>query len=404
MQLSRGSGRVRQRADPLLGWLSRVGQRRRVQSSVCVVLVVWAVLSGRWSHSDLIVPGVLMFAVLGSAPLLTVRRFPTVSLSVMLLANSLFILFGRLAWPMANVVTWLIALVVCPIVLSRRRAVLALVGTQVVVLVAAAFVPQQVSATPWDATVAESLVALLAWTLGSNLQVRHRVAVEQAAVAARVLALQEADAASRGRVGIARELHDVVAHHVSLIAVRAATARYSMPDLSPAAERAFDEIADQARTALSELRTVLGVLRSPDVVPDQAPQPSLKDVQALVEQVRAAGAQVELAVSGARPVPDSVQLCGYRIVQEALTNAGRYAPGATVQIELNFQPQSLAVRVRNDAATAAPAQPAGSGYGLIGMRERVAMLDGTLHTGPCGDGFIVDAVLPLSALPHPVSA
>jgi signal transduction histidine kinase len=218
------------------------------------------------------------------------------------------------------------------------------------------------------------------------------------AAAERLRVLQEAEVMSRGRVEIARELHDVVAHHVSLIAVRAATARYSLPDLTPSSERAFDEIAEQARTALTELRTVLGVLRSPQAAPAQAPQPRLADIEDLVGRVRAAGARVELTVTGSRQVPESVQLCGYRIVQEALTNARRYAPDGAVTVELDYRADALAVRVLDDGGTTAAGAGAGSGYGLIGMRERVATLGGTLQAGPAGRGFVVSALLPLESI------
>ncbi len=131
------TGWLAERADTWLGWLGRVGQRRRAQTLVCLGLVSFAVISGRWSHSELALPGVLLVALLGSAPLLSLRRFPVTSLVLMLVSNSLFILFDRLAWPMANVLAWLIALVACPIVLSRRPAVAALLATELVVLAAA---------------------------------------------------------------------------------------------------------------------------------------------------------------------------------------------------------------------------------------------------------------------------
>ena len=395
MRLRARSFWASQNAESALDWVARTGQRRGVQTLVFLVLVVWAVASERWSHSE--VPGLLAFAVLGTAPLLSLRRSPSASVAVILTANSVFILFARLAWPMANVFAWFITLVACPIVLSRRRAVFALIGTEAVVLGAAALVPAQLSTTPWDATIAEAVVALLAWMFGAQLLRRHRDAVAQAQAAAELRALHEADAVSRGRVGIARELHDVVAHHVSLIAVRAATARYSMPDLAPDAERVFDEIAEQARTALTELRTVLGVLRTPEVIPDQAPQPTLNEVAALIEQVRSAGNRVELSVSGERPVQESVQRCGYRIIQEALTNATRYAPGSIVRVELAYQPSALTVRVCDDGGSRPTPQPVGSGFGLIGMRERVGLVGGTLRTGPRGTGFAVEASLPLVA-------
>jgi signal transduction histidine kinase len=380
------------------GWLIRLGRRREVRAGVLAVLLVSAVLSGRWRDSGLTEPVAFTLTVLGIAPLMTLPRWPAGSLTLVLAANSGFVLAARLAWSPGGVLCWLLALALFPFVLGRRAGLIALAAVELVVLAAAVLVPPHLSATPWDATVAEALAAVLAWFGGLRLRELQRIAGERATAAARLRVLEESDALSRSRVEVARELHDVVAHHVSLIAVRAATARYALPGLPDPAGQAFDEIAEQARTALTELRTVLGVLRvGAGEALGQAPQPGLGDIGELVRRVRASGGQVALTVHGSQPVPASVQLCGYRIVQEALTNAGRHAPGAAVTVNVERQPGALTVRVRNDGPARPAAGPSGAGYGLIGMRERVSMLGGRLDAGPEGNGFAITAVLPLGA-------
>jgi signal transduction histidine kinase len=282
---------------------------------------------------------------------------------------------------------------------------------------AAVFVPESVNVTPWDATIAEGLAAAIAWRLGENVRLRRHQRVERADVAQRLQSFAERDAVARERARIARELHDVVAHHVSTIAVRAATLPYEVDDLPPPARAAIAEIAEGARAALADLRAVLGVLRTSTDEADGAPQPHLTDLPALIARVQAAdpGTRILLTVDGPeRQMADGVQVCGYRIVQEALTNAVRHAPGSKVQVEVCYGVKELTVAVRDDGAAGRPASAGGTaggtagipggavgglvsggGYGLIGMRERVAMLGGTLKTGPhLGGGFEVVAVLP----------
>ena len=184
--------------------------------------------------------------------------------------------------------------------------------------------------------------------------------------------------------------------------MRAATAPYAVPELSDAGQAAFAEIADEARSALTELRVVLGLLRSPESGSAEAsPQPTIADLGALVCRVTAAGANVSLTVSGTpRRLPASVELCCYRIVQEALTNAGRHAPGSAVRAELHYAPDSVDVRVVNGPPARQPASPpAGhAGFGITGLRERVAMLRGEFQAGPDGGGgFSVGAALPAAA-------
>jgi signal transduction histidine kinase len=261
------------------------------------------------------------------------------------------------------------------------------------------------------------------------------------------------------RAKIARELHDVVAHHMSLIAVRAETAPYRLAGLGEGALAEFASLSGGARSALADMRRLLGVLRA-DAPAALAPQPQLADLPALIEGARRAGVGVALRAGAAAPaVPPPVGVCAYRIVQESLSNASRHAPGAPVTVWVSHDRHTVLLRVENGPATTCPPATAnghvtvnahatvngraganghavngqvngqavngpgavstdtiadahravkgpgamnglvpdgGSGHGLAGMRERVALLGGTLSAGPSPDGgFIVSAVLPL---------
>jgi signal transduction histidine kinase len=199
------------------------------------------------------------------------------------------------------------------------------------------------------------------------------------------------------RARIARELHDVIAHHMSMIAVRAETAPYRLGTVPPAARDEFHEISQESRTALTEMRRLLGVLRSGGPAPSTTPQPGLADLAELVEAARGAGATVTVEMHGAMTdLPAAVDVCAYRIVQEALTNASRHAVGAPVHVTLRRAGAGLSLSVRNGPGT--PSAPrAADGHGVRGMRERAAMLGGALHAGPTADGgFEVSATLPLA--------
>jgi signal transduction histidine kinase len=190
---------------------------------------------------------------------------------------------------------------------------------------------------------------------------------------------------------LARDLHDVVAHHVSLIAVRAETAPYTHPGLSDSARTVLTDIAADARLALDELRGVLGILGRAGEDASRAPQPTWRDIASLVDRTQAAGADVRLAGPVDLDVPPSVGYVGYRVVQEALTNARRHAPGAPVTLELGATSQLLTVRVSSPLTSGGAS---GSGQGLVGMRERVDAIGGRLNAGPTAEGFVVEAVLP----------
>jgi signal transduction histidine kinase len=197
------------------------------------------------------------------------------------------------------------------------------------------------------------------------------------------------------RARIARELHDVVAHHVSMIAVQAETARLTTPDLTEQGKERFKAIGDTARDSLIELRRLLGMLRegAPGGA-ERAPQPGLDDLEALVDAAREAGTTVRLTMIGSPDaLPPGVDLTAYRIAQEALTNARRHAPGADVDIELRYETDTLHLEVRDDGQGAISES---DGHGIVGMRERAEMIGGRLEAGPReGGGFSVLADLPI---------
>jgi signal transduction histidine kinase len=198
------------------------------------------------------------------------------------------------------------------------------------------------------------------------------------------------------RARIAREMHDVVAHHMSLIVVQAESAPYRVQDLSEGARNELRSLAESARKALDEMRDVLSVLRSDEPI-GTAPQPGIADITGLVANARAAGSKVSLTMDQSNlKISAATGICVYRLVQEALSNAARHAPGQLVDIGLTASRNRLVVRITNrlafPTATCSEVVP---GHGIIGMRERVAGLRGTLEVGKTDDGqFVVAASLP----------
>ncbi|MEU2548199.1 histidine kinase [Streptomyces roseolus] len=189
------------------------------------------------------------------------------------------------------------------------------------------------------------------------------------------------------RTTIARELHDVVAHHMSVVAIQAEAAPYRVENPPPELEQAFLTIRENAVAALTELRRILGVVRAEDYEAPDAPQPTLADLDGLVGNVREAGLDVDLTVTGAvRELPQGVELSAYRIVQEALSNVLRHAPGAPAKVELGYVLGGLGLRVVNGPARGLVKPSPGAGHGITGMRERVTMLGGEMTDGPTDDG------------------
>jgi signal transduction histidine kinase len=225
---------------------------------------------------------------------------------------------------------------------------------------------------------------------------------------ARALATEKELAEARARAAvveerarIARELHDVVTHHVNLVVLQA-TAASGLLDRDPERVREPLRVIERSgREALEEMRRLLGVLRDDHGDRPLAPQPGLDDVDRLIGSARDTGLAVGLSVSGEpRPLPAGLGLTVYRIVQEALTNAARHAAGARVAVNLRFEPEALDVAVVDDGGGGTPAATSGGGRGLLGMRERVAVYAGTLEAGRCTEGgFAVHARLPLGEQP-----
>ena len=184
---------------------------------------------------------------------------------------------------------------------------------------------------------------------------------------------------------------------MSVIAIQAEAAPYKTADPPPELVESFGDIRASALAGLSELRRVLGVLRAGQQ--STAPQPGLADLDVLLDSARSGGVSVTVTRSGnPMPLPEGVDLSAYRIVQEALSNAMRHAPGSHVQVHLAYRDDGVALQIRNDAVPPPFPPPAGGGHGIIGMRERTAMLGGTLNAAPTEDGgFQVTALLPVTA-------
>ncbi|MGW2046569.1 histidine kinase [Streptomyces sp. NPDC001858] len=207
------------------------------------------------------------------------------------------------------------------------------------------------------------------------------------------------------RTTIARELHDVVAHHMSVVAIQAEAAPYRVQNPPPELEKAFATIRENAVAALTELRRVLGVVRAEDYEVPDAPQPTLAELDGLLANVREAGLDVEKGVTGAvRELPQGVELSAYRIVQEALSNTLRHAPGASARVEVGYVLGGLGLRIVNGA----PPNPSlikpspGAGHGITGMRERVTMLNGEMTAEPTREGgYEVTVFLPVPMVAVP---
>jgi signal transduction histidine kinase len=365
-----------------------------------VVLAAGAVVFGH-AHQGSYPPAELALDALATAPLLVVRRWPLAALTVVTAVDAAFVIDARLPWAPAAAVAWLLALALCPLLLTRTQAAVAVALSEAAVL-AAVVVPTSVNPRPWDAPLTEALAVLLLWGAGETLRARWEGAAHRAVIAGQLRELRDREVVTTARAAVARELHDVVAHHVSMIAVRAATAPYQLPGLSPDAAAVLDEIAGQARAALDELRAVLGVLRGPDGSASQAPQPTLGDLPELLERMRSSGMTVVAEIDDALRSPGGpAELCCYRVVQEALTNAARHAPGEPVALTVRHRPDAVTITITNRlCGGCTPGALVGSGLGLTGMRERVSALGGALTAGQDPAGFRVEAAIPVGRPPR----
>ena len=318
-------------------------------------------------------------------PLLLRRRLPLSSAAVVLVTSASCLVTGLVpdyAFP-GPLVAASIALYSVGAAVPGRRAVVALLAGAA--LVATATVTAEDSADGPGAVGVAFVVLVLgaSWLLGWTLR-------ERRAYAARALEQATTQAVTEERLRIAREIHDIVGHSLTVIAVKSAIGSHVAAQRPAEAGAALDVIAATSRSALTELRRAVGALRTE---PDFAPPPTLTDLRRLADQAEAAGVAVRLDVRGDCAVPDSVALAAVRIVQESLTNVVKHAGPTSCRIDVVGSPGELRVEVTNDGAPGR--RPATDGAGLTGMRERVALHAGALTAGPRDHGgFHVLATLP----------
>jgi signal transduction histidine kinase len=298
-----------------------------------------------------------------------------------------------------------VPLAVYPVVLtsSRRRAVLEVGAAVVAIEIGALLAP---GGPDWGAMLPGLALATVGWLAAENARTRRAYidgVVERAAEREREREERARRASTDERLRIARELHDVVAHAMSIIAVRSGVARMALQTRPQEASEALGIIEDTSHQALQELRSIVGVLRSAetDGTPAQRePAPGLADLEQLVAQIGEAGVPVHLRVEGQpRRLPPGVDLSAYRITQEALTNIVRHAAPATAQLTLCYLPAEITIEVTDNGRSSPEASTGGqstngSGHGLIGMRERVALYGGNLQAEPTPTGFHVLARIP----------
>nr|WP_245653202.1 sensor histidine kinase [Herbidospora sakaeratensis] len=245
------------------------------------------------------------------------------------------------------------------------------------------------------------VVTALVWVVGRTIRLRRAYLGELVDRADRLERAREADtraARAEERSRIARELHDVVAHHVSVMTVQAAAARTMLEKDPSVAREALISIEEMGRTAMAEMRSIVGVLRT-DGPAERGPQPGMDDLPGLVDQMREAGLTTQLWLEGeTRQLPPGVDLAAYRLVQEALTNSLRHAgPAARAWVTVRHEPSELMVHVEDDGhGLVLKRENGGKGHGLVGIKERVALYGGVLRIGPRpGGGFEVRARFPL---------
>jgi signal transduction histidine kinase len=392
-----------QAADALLGVLVTAWQ-------LALLLLVRAYEGGGLRYVEPGVAAVLLVAAQG-LPLAWRRRRPLLVLVVALLANTAYYALG---FPLTGFDLALPIALYSAAAYSGQRASLLAAGATVASFLALYGFKVGVfwASVPFSFLVWLVLIFAGVWVWGRYVQVRRAYTAELEARAERAERDREAEArraVAAERARIARELHDVVAHHVSVTVVQAGAARQVLDSDPDRTRSALVAIEEAGRRALTAMPSLLRALRTDDADEARAPQPTLADLDDLVAGVTAAGLPVTLRVQGSkRALPPSLDLCAYRIVQEALTNSLKHAGPANAEVVICYGREDLEVTVTDDGSESAfgrrpsdsDRQLRRSGHGLVGMRERVALFGGELHTGPRPEGgFQVVARLPLDTGP-----
>ena len=337
----------------------------------------------------------VLFA-LGGAALVFRRTAPTATFAVTLGLGLLYQGFGYPGGPQPLVVV--VAVYTVAVAGDRQRALgFGLVAAATLVTVRSVFVPNGFAS---PLLVAFPIAVVAALYAGQVVAGRRTQQLEAAAAALQAERERERDTQRRvdaERLRIARELHDVVAHNISLIHVQAAMGVHLADTQPDAAAEALRAVKGASKQALGELRRILDVLRAPEDAEPTAPPPGLADLASLVDSTRSAGLPIEVRVMGTpSEVPATVDVAAYRIVQESLTNALRYAGNAPTRVTVRYNTATLGVEVADDGREPSDAALPGTGHGLPGMRERAAAVGGTVAAGHRrGGGFVVRAELPL---------
>jgi signal transduction histidine kinase len=306
-------------------------------------------------------------------------------------------------------IIFLVALTLYSLVVTAGRPLATAVTAVIACAVLAASIAAGGEQVPMAAVGGVALV-LLGWLAGENTRASRvyadqqaKWAMEQAAMVAAEQTQQVSRALADERAQIARDLHDIVAHAMSVIAVRSGAARMVMDSDPAQAREALTIIEITTRRSLHELRLLVGVLRNPeDQHGELSPVPGLADLDRLIADTAVAGVITEYDVDGeARPLPPAIDLSAYRIVQEALTNVVRHAGPTCARVRISYQRTEVCIEVTDDGPRGQRPRPiarAGGGHGLIGMRERAALFGGELDAGPHAGGFRIRASLPLTGI------
>jgi signal transduction histidine kinase len=378
-----------------------------VDGGLAAVLAFLGIASSAATGRLIAVPLVIALAV----PVVFRRAYPVAAFAAAIAVGALQVLINSKPNPtdLAIVILLYTLAAYTPRRISITGLAICLAGSAAAVL---RWMPGRLSM--WDSLLVGSIMfagpSLIAWVFGDSMRYRRAYYTNLEDRAARLEAERDAQAqiaAAAERARIARELHDVVAHNVSVMVVQADGASYALGSDPDRARQALAAISATGRQALAEMRRMLGVLRRYEdgTEPGRAPLPGIGQLGELLDQTRATGLAVSFTVEGVpQPLPDGAALAAYRIVQESLTNTRKHGgPRATAEVTLRYLEDALLLRITDDGRGAAAVSD-GAGHGLTGMRERVAVYGGWVQAGPCpSGGYHVAALLPLVA-PAPPAA
>lgn len=331
-------------------------------------------------------PGLVVFALVEALPLWWRRRYPVLILTIVAGAE---VTKWALRLDTEPSGTPLVFAVYAVSVYGSRSARLSVAGAAIAIILIAVAMLLLGQFPVSRILIPSGALSLVAWVIGDYIRSRRQFIND---IVARHQQERE-QAAEDERLRIARELHDVVAHNVSVMAIQAGAARVS----GNSSEETLKSIELSARDTLAELNKLVGVLRKNPGAPELAPRPTLDDIDALLKPARDAGLEVTLKITGEkRLLPAALELSAYRIVQEAITNVLKHANASRVEVLIEYSPEGVALTISDNGT--GPGEAPSTGHGLIGMRERVALFGGKMGTGSSAlGGFIVHARLPVNS-------